>query len=60
MTRADLLRQRANDAELRARALADQADAGDPDARQASDAEAVAARVLLELAGVEDELGEAA
>lgn len=61
MTRAVLIRQRAHEAELRARALADQAEAAgirqEQDAVwQASDAEALAARVLLELARVEEEL----
>ncbi len=55
MTRAALYRQHAHDAELRARALADQAEAGDVEARQAADAEAIAARVLSEIARVEEE-----
>ena len=35
--------------------VADQADAGDVEARQAADAEAIAARVLGEIAQVEEE-----
>lgn len=54
MTRAELIRRHAHECELRARALADQASL-DPDAAQASDVEAITARVLLELAEVEEE-----
>ena len=55
-----MLRDRAHDCLLRARALADRADPADPDTRQfvkQSDTEAICARVLLELAEVEDEDG---
>lgn len=55
MTRAELIRQEAREAELRARAFADKAKVT-RDVRdvQFADAEAIAARVLYSLANVEE------
>ncbi len=53
MSRADLLRERAAEYELRARALSD-ATTVDPAAAHASDVSALVAVVLLELGDAED------
>jgi hypothetical protein len=55
MDRAELIRQEARDAELRAEAYADKAKVtGDPADIRFSDYEAMAARILHSLANVED------
>lgn len=58
MSRAELLRRHAHECVLRARSLADRVDPADPATRgyvKESDVEVICARVLLELAQVEEE-----